>query len=278
VAGYTVALYLLHTIYPLRLSCLYSFPVAREIFRPQFLLAAFLIGVLIIAVIFSKKHTRRIIFGSFFFLIIIIPILQLIPFGSSIASDRHAYIALFGLFFLAGVSFDWLYRRRFKYRRVVTISLTIYLVASFLALSYLSWQRCKIWKDGLTLWTDVLKKYPDSPIAYNNRGLAYHSRGEYEKAIADFSRALSITPNYIQPLLNRALLYALKGDFDLALSDYSRVIEINPRFGQAYVCRALIYVFKKDYARARNDVNRAIGLGCKVDPELARGISENTCK
>ena len=36
---------------------------------------------------------------------------------------------------------------------------------------------------------------PKYALAYTNRGLAYESKGEYDRAIADFSKALEINPS-----------------------------------------------------------------------------------
>jgi len=39
-------------------------------------------------------------------------------------------------------------------------------------LSFMTFHRCKVWKDSITLWSDVINKYPNNfTIAYNNRGL-----------------------------------------------------------------------------------------------------------
>jgi tetratricopeptide (TPR) repeat protein len=35
-------------------------------------------------------------------------------------------------------------------------------------------------------------------VTYNGRGIAYYRKGEYDRAIADFTEALRIDPNYTQ--------------------------------------------------------------------------------
>ena len=43
------------------------------------------------------------------------------------------------------------------------------LIAGTLVLSFLTFQRIELWKDGEILFTDLIKTYPNLPFAYNNR-------------------------------------------------------------------------------------------------------------
>jgi Flp pilus assembly protein TadD len=42
----------------------------------------------------------------------------------------------------------------------------------------------------------VIKLDPDDARAYICRGLAYADRGDYDRAIADYSQAIKLDPNY----------------------------------------------------------------------------------
>ncbi len=82
----------------------------------------------------------------------------------------------------------------------------------------------------------------DKAVAYFNR--AGWSR---EQAIADYSRAIEINPNYAEAYKWRALRYSLADDHDRAIADDSRAIELDPNDAKAYNDRAGEYfAYKKD--------------------------------
>ena len=53
-------------------------------------------------------------------------------------------------------------------------------------------------------------------VAFNNRGLAYKRKGQWEKAIADFSEAINLKPDFVFAYNNRGNAYYDKGQFDQA--------------------------------------------------------------
>jgi tetratricopeptide (TPR) repeat protein len=80
---------------------------------------------------------------------------------------------------------------------------------------------------GCTIIIDAGRK--SAPFAFNNRGVAYKAKGDYERAIADFSKAIEIDPNYVTAYTNRALTYKDKGEYQLAIADFSKAIELDPK-------------------------------------------------
>ena len=54
----------------------------------------------------------------------------------------------------------------------------------------------------------------DRAIAFNNRGNAYRYRGDTERAIADYSEAIRLKPDYALAYYNRGDAYAGKSKYD----------------------------------------------------------------
>lgn len=105
----------------------------------------------------------------------------------------------------------------------------------------------------------VLPDLPDA-LAYVNRGLTFAGQGNREQAIADYTRAIQLTPNVVEYYFMRGLAYLELGDLDRAIADYDRAIEIGPgdARGATYSFYAEVY-FKRATAYERNgDVPRAI--------------------
>jgi lipoprotein NlpI len=59
----------------------------------------------------------------------------------------------------------------------------------------------------------------DSAVAHHERGLSYKSKGNFDRAIADFSEAIRLDPNYAEVYYLRGVTYGNKGDLDRAIAD-----------------------------------------------------------
>ena len=102
-------------------------------------------------------------------------------------------------------------------------------------------------------------------IAYGRRGNAFHDKGEYDRAIADYTKAIEIDQKGLVAYNNRGIAYRAKGDNDSAIADYTRAIAIDPDFAGAYNNRGIAYRAKGDNDRAIAEHTSAI----EIDPELA---------
>jgi len=82
----------------------------------------------------------------------------------------------------------------------------------------------------------------------------------------------TIAPNDAEACYNRGNAYSLKGEYDKAIADYTKAIEINPKYAKAYYNRGLAYYLKKEYDKAWEDVYKAQGLGFKVHPGFLNAL------
>jgi len=112
-------------------------------------------------------------------------------------------------------------------------------------------------------WTQAISLNPKLYQAYKNRGTVYSDKGEYDKAIADYNQAISLNPKDEQAYYNRGNAYSDKGEYDKAIADYTQAIMINPKFDIAYNNRGNVYSHKGEYDRAIVDYSQAIFLNPK---------------
>ncbi|MFA5271003.1 MAG: tetratricopeptide repeat protein [Candidatus Omnitrophota bacterium] len=192
--SHEITFYLTKIFLPLKLSCLYPYYGGSDFM--YFFIFLTLIAGLIIVLFISRKHSRKLMFGSAFFLITLLPVLQLIPMGETIVSDRYVYISSIGIFYCLSAGLMWLYTKKIKYAYLKNSLLIIMFTGVMLWLIFLTWNRCKVWRDGISLWTDVLVNYPNATTAYNNRGKVFFARGEFEKAKSDFDHTISLDAQY----------------------------------------------------------------------------------
>jgi serine/threonine protein kinase/tetratricopeptide (TPR) repeat protein len=109
-------------------------------------------------------------------------------------------------------------------------------------------------------YTDAIRLKPDYAEAYNGRGQAYFKLKQFDKAISDYSDAIRIKPDFAEAYSNRAFAYTRLGQFDKALADCNEAIRIKPDFAEAYKNRANPHNSLQQYEDALNDCNEAIRL------------------
>jgi tetratricopeptide (TPR) repeat protein len=109
-------------------------------------------------------------------------------------------------------------------------------------------------------YTQAIALNPDFANAYNNRGLAYHHQGSYIQAIADYTQAVALNPADADAYNNRGVAYADQGDHAHAIADYTQAIALNPDFANAYNNRGIAYADQDDHAHAIADFTQAIAL------------------
>jgi tetratricopeptide (TPR) repeat protein len=98
------------------------------------------------------------------------------------------------------------------------------------------------------------------PFAYHNRGFVYLSLGQYDRALADFTEAVRLRPNFADAYHLRGDLHRARGDLDRAIADYSAAIHHRPRFALAYHHRGEAHHTKGAYAEAIADFTALIAL------------------
>ncbi|MFA5159348.1 MAG: tetratricopeptide repeat protein, partial [Candidatus Omnitrophota bacterium] len=192
IPSYAVVFYLGKILLPVGLSCVYPYSGIKDISIYLFSLAGcFAITVLMIR---SARHTKKVVFSILFFWVTLLPVLQFIPMGSTIVADRYVYMASVGFFYLIAEGIVWAYGKTAEKNRRLGVALIIVLLILITgSLSVLTWNRCAVWKDDVTLWGDVLSKYPNA-LAYNRRGIYFAERKDYDRALGDFKKVLLYAP------------------------------------------------------------------------------------
>jgi len=109
-----------------------------------------------------------------------------------------------------------------------------------------------------------------------NGGNVKMDKGDRVGAIADFSKAIELDPNFVTAYYRRGDAKIMKGgDLDGSITDYSKAIELDPNFASAYCRRGNARMYKKDWEGATADWSKAIKLNpTSTEPYLSRGITE----
>ncbi len=100
-------------------------------------------------------------------------------------------------------------------------------------------------------------------IILEARGHAYLLNKQYEQSIRDFSNALALKPRHAFAKFiynNRAWDYYNMQQFDKAIDDFTKAISIDSKFDSAYYGRGQTWYQKGDLERAMFDAKEALRL------------------
>ena len=123
------------------------------------------------------------------------------------------------------------------------------------------------WDEVISTLTEVIRlatNIEEKAIAYRTRGIAYYNSEEYDRAIADYDKALKLDPAFASAYDSRGVTYSIKGEYDRALADSNKALELDPAFASAYINRGLIYNKQHKYNEAVADFL----LAGELDPTL----------
>jgi len=182
-----IPFYLAKIFMPIRLCGMYLYHDigSRHFTEIKWYIAVLL--VLVVLIFLSRRYSKKVIFGSAFFIVTLLPVLKIIPAGDSFAADRYMYLPSIGIFYIIAVFFKKLLSHT---SRILRVGATIALVCSIAALSVITWQRCGVWKDTESFFLDVIRQYPTRAVLYNDLGAFLSDRGDLDKAIRCFRVAL----------------------------------------------------------------------------------------
>lgn len=270
VAARSVFSYLGEMIFPADLVPFYPYPEEVSLLSPEYLFFAVLAaGVSTACFIAARK--QKLWFAAWgYYLITLLPVIGIIQVGFQEKADRYTYLPSLGPFLITGIAVAWVFRKTEERRAGILRAAVAGTAAMLLVLmSYGTIRQTGIWKNCLILWNYVLEtKSEESAVAYYHRGIAYYGLGLFDRAIEDYTRAISLKANYGEAFNNRGAAYNAKGQFDRALEDYTRAtaFTLDPKF---YANRGDLFLSKGILDKAEEDFNRAIEL----DPEYDGGYN-----
>jgi protein O-mannosyl-transferase len=267
---YALCNYLWKAIVPTGLSNFYPYPLKVNDALPStyYVYPAIIIALAVAIVIFARKN-KAILFGIGFFMINIVLLLQFIPVGGAIISDRYGYIPYLGLFFIAG----WLVSQFFESKeKVQTGKIVLGIVVGYsLILGYMTNERSKDWYDAVTLWKDDIQKHPEAPVGYFYLGQEYFTRYEKattaneKKAYGDsslmmFNLSVERKPDYLSPIICIAELQRNYGQIDAAKATYMKAMKISDKDPSIYLGLGVIYSIKQQFDSADYSFKKALSL------------------
>jgi tetratricopeptide (TPR) repeat protein len=118
----------------------------------------------------------------------------------------------------------------------------------------------------------LLERYPNESRAYAARGFVLASQGELEGAIADYTEAIRLEPDFVDAYYNRGSARYTQGDLEGAIADLNQTIVLEPEYALAYIGRGIAHQAAGDLQNAIADFDEAIRLEPQnVEAYVGRG-------
>ena len=118
--------------------------------------------------------------------------------------------------------------------------------------------KSKDYEGAISDFSEVLDYIFEYAELYNRRAFCYQRLQQYQLAINDLSRIIALTsnPSKIHGVYyNRGSCYFSLKELTSAIADFSQAIEIKPDFFQAYLVRGMVYKESGDIKKAEEDFN-----------------------
>ena len=250
--------------FPVRLSMFRTFTPTASLHAPWTWIALLLVAVAIL----SRSRIPLIAFLVSWWLITLLPCLDIHQLSIPYVADRFSYIPSVGLCLaIAGLATGYANFDVFKLRcGRLGIGLVL-LVAAVWALE--TTRVLPAWQSDQTLTRYSMNLYPDNAALHLVEGwkLAYRfgdltgADHEYREAI-ELNRASSrpVNPTSYEALIGLGQDSERSGNNEKAIRHFQQAIHVIPNFSEAYQALGAIYFPRRDYTLAASYFEKAVSL------------------
>ena len=126
-----------------------------------------------------------------------------------------------------------------------------------------------LYAQAIAAYTDAILLNPEFAEAYYGRAWAHVANGAYTEAISDFSRLLAIKPGMPEAHFGRGWAHELAGEADAAIRDYGDAIRVAPRLAALRFNRGILKLYEQDFVGAERDFMAVQDFGNATERDFA---------
>jgi tetratricopeptide (TPR) repeat protein len=281
--------YVWKLVWPVRLLAFYVFHPSTSPLDPRVLagLAVLLALAALFLVCWRSRH-RNVRFASFaivWFFATLAPVLNAHWVGENVFTERYLYLPSVGVAWLVGLGVTKLWSRAGgrpaqRWALVIVGATVGMLYAARIVI------RDRDWNNDIVFYTRTLEFAP-VPHLFLNLGAALADQGRIDEAIAQYSEALRLQPDYPKARVNLGVALAGQGRIDEAIAQFSEALRIKPDFpearvnlgaalaGQGRIDEAIAQYsealrIKPDFPEARVNLGNALSRKGRIDEAIAQ--------
>jgi len=230
--------YIRNMFWPMDLALFYPFEPSA-VTAPRVAGAIVLLAVLTGLVVAQGGKRPYLIFGWFWYLITLLPVIGFIRVGGQALADRYTYIPLVGLFIIlvwGGGEIAGRWRNGLPTVAVVTAIVVA-------ILSVLTVKQIRYWQSSYSLYAHALAVVERNWLAHNNMGILLSQHNRNDEAIVHFQESVRLNPTGIEGIRNLGNSYQMAGRYAEAIEAYRQAIRIHPDDVEGHVRLGYAYLF-----------------------------------
>jgi len=212
----------------------------------------------------QRKSRPYLLFGWFWYLITLLPVIGFMRVGWQALADRYTYIPLIGLFLMI----VWGGAEVAGSRRYVLPAVAGVVVIVMAILSVQTVTQIGYWKSSYDLYAHALAVVERNWLAHNNMGILLSQHNRNDEAIVHFRESVRLNPKGVEGFRNLGNSLQMAGRNAEAIEAYHQAVWINPndpenhyRLGYAYLLGGNSDFAYQEYRQLlRLDEARALSL------------------
>jgi tetratricopeptide (TPR) repeat protein len=182
---------------------------------------------LAIATVVGIFRFPKLAFLSGFFFLTLAPTSSVVPIRD-LYFEHRMYLPLAAVVCLSVFFAYWLSFQFIKYPLVCRWAFNLFVFASVIGLSALTYQRNQDYQSAITLWTSTVNVSPDNATAWSNLGLAYIEGAQHSEAARCFKKSIELKPDDVDALASYAGALIETGDLKGAEQVLQRALQLQP--------------------------------------------------
>jgi len=249
--------YISRTIWPSRLAVFYPSLPAN---LPKNIVAACALLFILILVfcIYIARRRRYAAVGWLWYVGILVPTIGLVQAGAQAMANRYMYIPIIGLLIIIAWTVKDFIVNRPRWKIVSAVLAAVVLLSAVI----LTRIQVKHWQSSMTLFEYTLKVTKNNAIAENSYGCALFEAGRTDEALLHLSKAVKISPIYLDARGNLGQVLLKQGKFNEAIACFNELLEMSPGDNRttAYTLLGAAYHKAGKYKQAIQSWTKAMEL------------------
>jgi tetratricopeptide (TPR) repeat protein len=222
----SVAGYLGKLFWPFDLAVTYSLP---SHWPASTVVGSVLLTLAItLAAIWQWRQRPWLVFGWFWFLGMLVPVIGLVQAGRQAMADRYSYLPVIGL----QIALLWTLgnAKFFAQSRWLAAGLSVVVLAGC---AMRAWSQEGYWKNSQALYEHAIAVTKNNYLAHSNLGTTLFNEHQFPDAEQQFRSAIEIDPDFATAHFKLGLMLEEEGREDDALNAYLELVKIRPHDADA---------------------------------------------
>ena len=221
--------------------------------------------VLIVVITWFALRSRKypyLAVGWLWYLISLLPVIELIQVGMHARADRYMYVPMTGIAIMIAWGLPDLISRMQKHNSKeagqANKMIGIVAAAVIVAFTACSYQQIGYWRDSMSLFNYTVNIDPNNYVGHNNLGVALLNQGRNEAALQHFRKAVQIEPRCLRAQRNLCNQLYITGNTDGAIDQIHKMLELYPREERGYLMLGMIYLRQSKLDLAEKYIRQAL--------------------